>query len=850
MPEIGTQPDTPLSDIRVVELADEQAEYCGRVLSGLGADVIKVEPPQGNPTRRIGPFYQDREDPEGSLYFWHYNLGKKSAVIDIEAEPGKQRFLDLLATADVFLESTQRGYLEKLGLGRETLQQRYPNLIIARVSPFGDEGPWADYKGSDLVHLALGGPMMFTGYAPRPDGTYDLPPIAPQAWHAYHIAGELLLIGVLGALLHRRETGEGQYVTCPVHQAVACNTSPDLLRWVFNRSKLSRAPFAQLAPSKDGRLFLASPPTVGVKTNWNKFVDFMDGHKSAADLRDVRYQVMGDRSVPTDAEMSAHVREAIARLVGKYTAADVPWREAQENGFLWGPVRHAHENAFDEHWRKRGTIADVEHEDLGQTFPYPVAKWASDATAWRTGPRAPHIGEHTDEVMAELPRRAVRLEVRPTQDERRSRSGKPFALHGVRILDFTWWLASGGAPRYLSALGAENIKVEWKGAPDLRTGAFWGHLPVGGREARMNATGPVPPDLSTNNHNGEFNDWHAGQRGISLNVRNPKGLEIARRLIAASDIVVEGFSPGVMASWDLGYDVMKELKPDIIYAQQSGFGQGGIYGKYRSFDMLSAAMAGVLEMAGLPEPAPPVGWGYVFMDWFGAFNLAAAMLTALNYKARTGKGQWIDSAHAEGGIFLNGVTMLDWAANGREWHRAGNRSPHKAAAPHGAYRCEGVDRWVTIACFTETEWEALCTVAAHPEWRSDPRFRTLKDRIANQDALDAAIEEWTSKQERYTLMHRLQGAGIAAGVCQDAEDRCENDPQLAALNWLTELEQTEMGHWPVREVPVKMSETPPFMGGDIDRGAPCYGEDNEYVFGELLGMSSQQIHDLAEEGII
>ena len=117
MPEIGTQPDTPLSDIRVVELADEQAEYCGRVLSGLGADVIKVEPPQGNPTRRIGPFYQDREDPEGSLYFWHYNLGKKSAVIDIEAEPGKQRFLDLLATADVFLESTQRGYLEKLGLG-------------------------------------------------------------------------------------------------------------------------------------------------------------------------------------------------------------------------------------------------------------------------------------------------------------------------------------------------------------------------------------------------------------------------------------------------------------------------------------------------------------------------------------------------------------------------------------------------------------------------------------------------------------------------------------------------------------------------------------------------------------
>ncbi len=191
-----------------------------------------------------------------------------------------------------------------------------------------------------------------------------------------------------------------------------------------------------------------------------------------------------------------------------------------------------------------------------------------------------------------------------------------------------------------------------------------------------------------------------------------------------------------------------------------------------------------------------------------------------------------------------------WSAHGRIWERYGNRSPFKAAAPHGAYPCEGDDRWLALSCFDEAEWQALVAVAGQREWLDDARFATLAQRLANQDALDTAIGAWSTGQERYDLMARLQAAGVPAGVCQNMQDRYETDPQLAHLEWLTELSGTEIGSWPVAEVPVKMSETPPHMGGPIGRGAPCYGEDNAYVYGELLGMSTDDMETLRKEGVI
>ncbi len=851
-----------LADIRVVEIADEQAEYCGRVLAGLGADVIKIEPPGGSPTRAIGPFADDEIDPERSLYFWQYNLGKRSVVLDLERAPERERLLALLETADVLLESTPRGWLDGLGLGGAALRARFPSLVTARVTPFGDDGPWADHRASDLVHLALGGPMMNCGYDPRPDGSYDLPPIAPQMWHAYHVAGEQLAIGLLGALLHRRETGEGQGLSLAVHEAVSKSTELDLMSWVMRAAPFRRqtcrhaheqvSALPVIGNTKDGRWMLSMPP-VGT-TAWGTLVDFLERYGLAADLRE-RVGGLGKAGSPgggpqIDAETHTHVTEVVMRLFRKFTLDGMPWEQAQEAGLMWVPLRKPHENVLDEHWWQRGSFAEVEHPELGRSFTYSTGKWVSDRAPWRVGPRPPLVGEHTDEVLGDLTRRPSAVPARPaaSPDTRRSALGRPFALHGVRVIDLTWYLASGGAPRFLSAMGADVIKVEWHENLDLRFN--YAQCPPGGRAARERATEPLPSDNSSLNLSGQFHNVRPGQRGISLNVRDPRGKEILKRLIAQADVVVEGFSPGVMERWGLGYEALRELRPDVIYVQQSGFGQKGKYGRYRTLGPVAQALGAASEMSGLPEPAPPAGWGYSFLDWFGAYTMALAVMAALNHRARTGEGQWIDSSQCDCGIYLSGTAILDWSANGRAYQRTGNRSPWRPAAPHGAYRCAGEDRWVAIACFDQDDWKALAGAAGRADWLADPRFATLDERLAHQDALDAEVESWTREHDRYALMERLQAAGVAAGVCQEARDRCEIDPQLAHLDWLTELTGSEIGTWPVVEMPVKLSATPAHMGGPIQRGAPCYGEDNAQVYGELLGMSPGEIEALRADGVI
>jgi len=300
----------------------------------------------------------------------------------------------------------------------------------------------------------------------------------------------------------------------------------------------------------------------------------------------------------------------------------------------------------------------------------------------------------------------------------------------------------------------------------------------------------------------------------------------------------------------LGYSALKEIKSDIIYVQQSGMGADGLYGRLRTVGPIAASFAGISEMSGLPEPAMPAGWGYSYLDWMGAYGFAQAILGALYYRNMTGLGQAIDASQCEAGLILCGQTVLDWSANGRVWTRSGNRSPNGSAAPHGAYRCKGDDRWLAITCLTEAQWRSLVAVAGHAEWNNDGRFETLGARLANEDALDAAIGAWTVTQDDYACMERLQAAGVPAGVCQTAEDRCDRDPQLKALEWLTEVKGTKIGTWPVPEVPVKLSESPAYIGGPIDRGAPCYGEDNEYVLGELLGYSTAERRGLEQEGVV
>lgn len=843
-----------LDGLRVVEVADETAEYCGLLLAGLGADVVKIEPPEGAPTRRIGPFLDDRPDPDTSLYFWAYNRAKRSVELKPGNEQDRAAILHLLEGADVLLDTSCGTFLGDLGIERVALNRRFPKIVHARMTPFGDTGPWKDFKGSDLIHLALGGVMMNCGYDPDPTLHYDLPPIAPQLWHAYHIAGEQLAVGILAALLYRLRTGEGQDVSCSVHEAVSKNTELDVMSWVMRRAPLFRqtcrhaveAPnhTPNIAHTKDGRWCVTW--LVGARDEAN-LVPFLERSGMAADLEPPGSNVdMKARTVPGSGgggERRAHILDVTQRYVRAFTYPEVPWRDAQDAGLLWAPVRKPHENATDPHWLARGSFADVAHPELGRSFRYPVSKWLSTATSWVPGRRAPRLGEDRPTWQSE----PIRVPATARgETPLHSARGKPFPLQNIRILDFSWFLASAGGTRFLAGLGAESLKVEWKENPDTRLAAM---APLGGREAREKATAPLQ-GVTDSDMGGQFNNKNAGKRGLSLNIRHPKGLQIAKDLVRVCDIVAEGFSPGVMDRLGLGYDVMKAIRPDIIYIQQAGMGNHGIYGRMRTVGPVAAALVGTSDMSGLPEPAMPVGWSYSYLDWMGAYSYALALLGALHHRERTGEGQWIDASQCEAGLFLTGPTVLDWSANGRVWSRYGNRSPYKPAAPHGAYRCTGPDRWLAIACFTDEEWRGLADVAGRRSWLDDPRFATLEARLAHQDALDAEIGSWTRGIEAREAMLTLQRAGVPAGLCQTAEDRCDHDPQLAALDWLTEVTGTKIGRWPVNEIPAKLSATPAYAGGPIDRGAPGYGEDNVAILTELLGYTEGQVHDLAAEGVL
>jgi crotonobetainyl-CoA:carnitine CoA-transferase CaiB-like acyl-CoA transferase len=848
----------PLAGVRVVELGGEQADYAGLLCAGLGATVIKAEPPSGSPGRRIGPFYAGSEDPERSLYFWGYNRGKRSVVIDVTTGDGRERLTALLERADVLIDATPLGELSSLGVDPAA----FGSLVHARLTPFGEDGPWAGYATSDLVSLALGGVVMNCGYDPDPAGHYDLPPIAPQAWHSYHIAGEQLVIGIVSALLYRLRSGLGQKVSVAIHEAVAKNTEIDLMSWVMMRQEVYRQTCRHalatitnpsISYTKDGRWNLSMH--VGVRDQ--RFLKpFMEKYGLGAGIEDVAAEpVPGVRAVAGSSSTATAGVEVVQRLTRRFRYADVPWQDAQLSGLLWSPIRKPHENALDQHWLSRGTFADVEHPELERSLRYPVSKWISTRGSWTAGRRAPLLGED-DKLAADgsLPGGAdpavASAATGPSwagdADDGPSALGTPFPLAGVRILDFSWFLASAGATRYLAALGADVLKVEWKTHPDSGRGSL---VPEGGREAREHASEPLSA-VKDNSVGGQYNNKNPGKRGLSLNVADPRGLKIAKALLAKCDVLAEGFSPGVLERWGLGYEEQREIRPGIIYVKQSGMGAFGTYGRFRAVGPIAAALSGMSEMSGLPSPAPPAGWGYSFLDWFGAYSMSLSILAALYHRDRTGEGQWIDASQTEAGIMLTQVPVLDWGTHGRAWERTGNRAAYQAAAPQGIYRCAGDDRWIAVTCATDEHWRALAAVAGQPGWLADPRFATVSGRLAHHDELDVLIESWTRPGEPYELMTRLQAAGIPAGVCQTAGDRCDNDPQLRHLGWLTELTGTRIGRWPLAEVPVRMSRTPPYLGGRPDRAAPLYGEDNLAILTGLLGMSADEVNQLTEDGVL
>ena len=388
-----------LFDVKVLELGEEKGEFCGKLFAGAGADVIKVEPPGGSRTRSFGPFYHDQSDPNRSLYFWHYNFGKRGVTLDIAAPAGKELLEKLIAASGVVIDSLPLNTLENLGLDWEALRKLNPGLIYIVLTPFGRSGPWRDYKATDLTHLALGGQMMVCGYDPKPDGTYDTPPIAPQMWHAYHIAGNQAFIAAVGALIGRETHGAGEMIDVPIHQAVSVCTEVDTPIWIYShkesyrqtgRHAVTRITARQQFPAKDGRYVLVMPPMVGGDNA--ALVELLTERGYGAGLEEFK-----DRASQRGPEFLKRLEAALARCINE-SDLEKNWTDGQARGISWAPVRLPEENLQDEHWRQRKTFAQVTHPELGETFTYVGAPNLAEECPWRTGPRAPLIGEHDEQV--------------------------------------------------------------------------------------------------------------------------------------------------------------------------------------------------------------------------------------------------------------------------------------------------------------------------------------------------------------------------------------------------------------------------------------------------------------------
>ena len=412
----------------------------------------------------------------------------------------------------------------------------------------------------------------------------------------------------------------------------------------------------------------------------------------------------------------------------------------------------------------------------------------------------------------------------------------------MRVTDFCWMGVGAIATRLLADFGAEVIRIEDRERLDMPR-----RLPLyKGAGLRSYGEEDANPDP---NKGGLFNNYNRNKLAITLNMRSPRGRELADQLIRRSDMLTENFAPGVMERWGLTEERVRELKPDIIYGRMSGFGHSGPHAHYRSYGPVVQAVCGLSHVSGLAGREPS-GLGLSYMDNQAAYYNSVALLMALFARRRTGLGTDVDVSAVEAGIELLGPVLLDVAVNGRSTRRpafpTGNRLEHPAAAPHGVYPARGEDRWVAIAVFTDDEWRALVAAMGDPAWAREPAFATMVARVANQDALDAHVATWTCERDRHEMMHLLQAVGVRAAAVQDAEDVNEHDPQIAHRDVFFEMDHPVIGPARFEGVPF---ETTTFAA-DHWRSGPLLGEDNEHVYMDIVGLSVHEYGELVDQGVV
>jgi crotonobetainyl-CoA:carnitine CoA-transferase CaiB-like acyl-CoA transferase len=398
-------------------------------------------------------------------------------------------------------------------------------------------------------------------------------------------------------------------------------------------------------------------------------------------------------------------------------------------------------------------------------------------------------------------------------------------LRDVKICDLMWVMAGPAATRILADYGAQVVRVE--SAARIDTARTVGPF-------HKNQPGPDSSALFGNNN--------VGKLDLSLDLNNPRAREIVHDLVRWADVVTESFTPKAMRAWRLDYESLRQVKPDLIMLSSCLMGQSGPLAMYAGFGNLASALAGFYNICGWPD-RPPAGPFSAYSDYVAPRFTAVAILAALDYRRRTGEGQYIDQSQAESALHFLAPAILEHSANGRVWNRCGNRDLDYA--PHGVYPTKGDDRWVAIACRSDEEWQALCAAMEQPNLADDPRYLDAAARRQNADSLDELISRWTAVRERFEIEHKLQASGIPAAVVQDSAD-CVQDGQLRHRGHFVELEHPTLGRTVVEGTRFHLSRTP----ARITRPAPSIGQDNQYVLEKILGYGEERIEELVRAGAL
>ncbi len=779
-----------LGGLRVVEYCvGVVGATCGREFARWGADVLALEPADGSPLRQAPPVVE-RDGRQHSTLSLSLAQDKEFERFDAE------RLVRRLRGADVFVTDAPLAELEAAGISRDAIEQRWPRLVVLHCSPFGTDGPYAHYQADDLVMQALAGFAGTQGVAGRP-------PLAAPAAIIPRAAGVLAAVGGISALLERVHSGRGQWVELSEQEAVS--TLIMHVRSEFTKRPIPRtggpAGWAEVLPTRDGYVTLspwmrdalrAAPVAFGVEPAPAELTEG-EGMVAAKQPSLAYYKpILAERT-------SAKVFNGLAEL-----SVNLAW------------VRSAGELLDDPHLAELGFLRELETAELG--------------TLRTTGPparlsQAEHAGEQGVEQIGEQGGDHDGFGRRP----RPAQASGP--LDGLRVVDFTHAWLGPYATALLADLGAEVIKVEGPRRPDL-----WRH------ETRWSM--PIAaPDAHLLNIRANFHMANRNKRNVSLALDTDEGRALALELIARADLVLENFRPRVLENLRLTHAEMRAVNPQVTLVSFSGFGSGGPYSNYRANGGSTEGNAGWDMLLGYPGEAPQL-LGTMQADPICGAQMAAVGLAALWRQVNEGGG----AVHVEGSMFEAAVGYIEehaLLASAGCGPVARNSNRHPSQAPHECFPCQGEDEWIAISVADNEAWAALRRVAGSHAALDRDEWQTAFGRLADVDALEAAVGEWTQLWDAQTLQARLQRAGVAAGVVHSTLSHL-TDPQLEARGWWRFLEHPDTGVRRYGGFPWRFSRTP----ASVTRPAPRLGEHTVEILTELLGHHDAEIGAWLEAGVI